>query len=300
MAIYYFTGTTSGLWTVTTNWMPNGTPGAGDTIILDGRMARALTGSPAGSPLLAAILHYMSAGHAVGTADAPIAVAATNVYLGLPSTDGSSGSGAGVSLNFGTNTGVIVHAMESGTSGTSSLPPYLLQGTGSGGFVLNVDNARVGVGIINLEASTVSTATLSGRGRLQIGQNVTLTTLNTGDRGGEVVLSCAATTVNQNSGIVTTEGSGAIATNNIRGGTCYANSTGTTTAANISGTGTLSLERSPAARTFITVNLYGASARLSDPLGVGIYTDPIDCEQGARTTQVDGGLKRSITLGAAS
>jgi hypothetical protein len=87
----------------------------------------------------------------------------------------------------------------------------------------------------------------------------TLTTVH--NQGGTVNLYVAATTVNQQSGTLTTEGSGAITTVNVDGGTAYLNSSGTITTLNADG-GTVDFTGSRVARTVTTTNLRSSTLKL--------------------------------------
>lgn len=109
----------------------------------------------------------------------------------------------------------------------------------------------------SLEVSTVGTLTvsyianISSDATVTIGAGVTLTTLN--KYGSIAYLKCAATTVLNTGGTLTTSGSGAITTLHVFGGTVYSNSSGTVTTANISNA-TINTLQSAIARTFTTVN----------------------------------------------
>src|SRR5688572_24707695 len=147
MPIYVWTGTTDGLWNTTTNWSPNGTPGAGDTAIFDGRAARDLTGNPTGSPQLALIRQYTSCAFDFGTAAAPIAVGYDVAEVGVAAADGSRGTPGEFHINTGTNAGGKFYGFDSSRQGTSSQEPVTIKtGTpGSGAHAVYVSGATVGL-----------------------------------------------------------------------------------------------------------------------------------------------------------
>lgn len=226
MSVFAFTG--SGAWNTTTNWTPNGTPGAGDTVIFDGRAIGALTASPTGSPQLAAIKFYMSCQYAFGTAASPIAVCADNVEVGLEAVDGSSGSGAEFHINTGTNAGsrfVIYNTRNQGTSGQE--PCIIKTGTpGSGNHELDIEGGTVGVATGTAgDAATIATINMTG-GRCNLGLGmVTGWSATLSGTGNPKLFTNTATsgTITVYAGQLTTEGIGLIAAMTLYGGTTYCN-----------------------------------------------------------------------------
>lgn len=99
-------------------------------------------------------------------------------------------------------------------------------------------------------SATVSDAPTSTKGVL--GSGLTITTFS--QNGGTNTLQCAATTVIANSGVLTTEGSGAITTLTANSdATVYPNSTGTITTLNLNSAATVDMTHSNRARTITTL-----------------------------------------------
>lgn len=132
------------------------------------------------------------------------------------------------------------------TPGTGLRGLYLL---GSAIANLIVSGGSVGVAAVPGSTSTVATAQVLG-GSLLLGSGTSLTTLRV--NGGEALVECALTTVNQYGGIVTTSGIGAITTYNCFGGTAILNSSGTITTLNIYPGATVIFTGSNKARTVTT------------------------------------------------
>ncbi len=84
-------------------------------------------------------------------------------------------------------------------------------------------------------------------------------------KGGDNLLSSAATTINVNGGTLQTEGSGAYTTVNNTSGTFISNSTGTITTLNVSGTGISDFTKSQEARTVTTAKLDPSGTFKYDP-----------------------------------
>lgn len=121
---------------------------------------------------------------------------------------------------------------------------------GSAIATLAADGGHTGVAALPGETSTVTTARVAGpQTTLWVGEGVSLTTLNVIN--GSAVLRCAATTVNQYAGVLTTEEAGAVTTINLKGGTLYSNSVGTITTLAHTG-GTADFTGSGRARTLTT------------------------------------------------
>lgn len=121
------------------------------------------------------------------------------------------------------NINIEVHGTVAADEGERGL--YLL---GSDIATLSVRDGDVGLAVQGGESSTVATVRVVGDGSsLWLGEGVSLTTFS--QTGGDNVINCAATTVNNNGGDVTTEGEGAIATFNANAGSSVLNSVGTVT-----------------------------------------------------------------------
>lgn len=133
---------------------------------------------------------------------------------------------------------------------------------------INVKKGNVGLAYESGETSTVGTINISYVSQISsdvdfnIGAGVTLTTLT--QIGGDVILSCAATTVTASAGTLRTDGAGAITTLNVKGGTTQSDSTGTITALNIYG-GLVDFSKSAAARTVTTLKMDSPGKLKYDP-----------------------------------
>lgn len=128
---------------------------------------------------------------------------------------------------------------------------------GSNIATLKVSKGNVGVGVLDADTATVATILCGlldnpqADVNLLIGSGTTLTTLT--QAGGLCLMRCAATTVNLNGGELTSEGSGAITTVNVRPKTkFYPKSSGTITTLNC--WGLTDCTRDQSAKTITTIN----------------------------------------------
>lgn len=163
---------------------------------------------------------------------------------------------------------VSVTATATPSSGAAGL--YLL---GSGITTLSVTGGTVAVATASGETATITTAQCSGAGVVYLGSGLTLTTFHLVS--GTGYLSCAATTVNADSGTLYTLGTGAITTLNngsaLGGSTSYLSSTGTITTLNAKG-GTIDFSKSDIARTVTTLNHYNGCSVKRNPSYITVTT----------------------------
>jgi hypothetical protein len=277
MASLYWTGTTSGDWSVTTNWSTGSIPANGDEVVIDGRSTRAITSGLAQSAVTVASLRIdLSNVYDVGLAATPLAIGATKVEIGRSETGGANASGASlIHINFGT-VQATVYVYDTNTSGSSGLEPLVIRGTHASN-ALHVYDGVVGVATADPgHVATVATINVEG-GKLRIADGCTLTTINQTD--GLIELDSAFTTLNQTAGEITTRGTGAITTANVAG-TANLMSTGTITTLNIYGNGIADFSGNATARTVTNCNKYGDNARINArtaaPLAI-TFTNGIDC-----------------------
>lgn len=221
-------GTTSGAFTVTTNWSTGAVPVAGDSIIFDGRATRALTGSPATSIQLASIKHYMSCAYDVCTAAAPLICFADNVEVGLEATDGSSGGGSEFHIAPTTNIGSKMIVYNSKSTGTTGLDPVTLDtGTpASGNHTFQIEGGTAGIATSSPSAIATILTIIPTGGRLNLGAGMVtgfgITMSGTGNPK-VFVNSATSGTLTQYSGQLTSEGIGLIAAVILYGGTYFCN-----------------------------------------------------------------------------
>lgn len=165
--------------------------------------------------------------------------------------------------------------------GTAAISPVVKKTrTASGGLaglylkgsaLVTIDHQS---GVVSLDTATVTTYLAAKGTVVYVTPGCTLTTLH--NSGGVVTLEVAITTANNQSGTLTTSGSGAVGTLNLDGGTAILNSSGTVTTCNADG-GVLDLTGSRIARTITTLNFRGAKVRY-DPavitIGTAAYLGP--------------------------
>ena len=148
-------------------------------------------------------------------------------------------------FNSGTNTPTTEPSVNiKAASASSNL--YVLKGIVG---VANHSGETTTLGTINVSFTT----SVNTDAEVYMGSEVILTTYT--QKGGDNLLSSAATTLNIEAGTLQTEGSGAYTTVNNTGGTFVSNSTGTITALNISGSGVSDFTKSQEARTVTTLKI---------------------------------------------
>ena len=227
MATYVAVFGTDAAWNTTTNWSPNGTPGANDTIIIDNRLTRNITGSPSGSPQLTRIAQYLNAAYKFGTPASPIAVGATTVDVGLPSPDGSTATGGEFHISVGTNS-CTLNVYNTPTQGTAGQEPCTIKtGTpGTSNSLYTYGSAIVGVASGSAgDTATISTivAQVNSRINFGVGNTVTWTNIQVCDAATVYTQGGSSGTVTLFGGSVVSEGTSLIATATIYGGTFFAN-----------------------------------------------------------------------------
>jgi hypothetical protein len=181
------------------------------------------------------------------------------------------GSGAGSGrINLNTNDdAVTVNVFNTGVAESGRERALQLLGTNAAN-VLNIVKGSVGVAIEAGETAQIATLRIgyldnvSGDSQVRTGAGLTLATVSMA--GGVVTLGCAATTITQDEGELTLDGTGAIATLKVRGGTCHYNTTGTLTTGTVSGAGHLDFSQDLRSKTVTNaIERYGPQAKISDP-----------------------------------
>lgn len=303
MANLVWIGGTSTSFTTAANWSPASAPVDTDNLIFDGRAQRSVETNLSNAGLDLASIRVMSSftyniGAVSSGALSRLVVGCTNLIIGEPNGDGSVGSGSNLlAFNFSAvaNTTRVLNTASTGTSGFA---PVMLLGTATAN-VLIVSSGWVGVGtdVLN-EASTLSRVDVLGDdANVELGGGCTLTTIN--QTGGVLLFRSAVTTLDQQGGTATSEGSGAITTATV-GGTFFSNSSGTITTATVINGGNLNLAQTTVARTVTTAIVRGTGAitlPASDYDRV-TFTNGIDFTDGAFTNQLLGLTNVNLALDA--
>ncbi len=204
----------------------------------------------------------------IGTAAAYLQVGAALVNIGYHFGPGEAEGSAMIKLDLGSVTASTIIVYNAGISADSTRPAIRLKYVNVA-TTLEVRKGEVGVAIETAEVSTGSVISLGyvdnieSDAKVYIGAGVTLTTLT--KKGGECLLRCAATTVNNYAGELVTEGTGAIITMNVYDGKVTSNSTGTITNLNISSKGTVDFTKSQQARTVTTPKIDDEAMVKYDP-----------------------------------
>lgn len=288
---YIWTGATNTAWDTTTNWTPNGTPGAdaADTVTIDGRQTKAITTGPAGDQVLGSFVQTKAAQYDIGTASTPLAIAPAIVNLGEDVGDNSNGTPGKAYLNIGTNSAAIT--VKASGNGTYGLAPVQIIGTGTNTTVVVQGNANVGIGTLTPGvATTIKSLVVKDSAKVTIGSNVTIGAGGIRQEGGSIICSSNAGTLQQDAGEFILRGSATITAGTI-GGTYRHQSTGTATDLDAIGSGQILIEE---AATISNASVSGPSTAWDDHDGLGTYTNGVDCLNGAQTKQVD--LGSSITV----
>lgn len=247
--------------------------------------------------------------------------------IGLPAVNEDSSSGsyyeyrerylkigpATINLGRGEGTGFQRLNINCGTDQTtlnlfSSASPeagrdYTVQWKGThANNAVNALKGSLGIAIEAGETATVENLRVAyvdnqaGDVKLRAGAGVTLTNLVIS--GGVSVVGCATTTIVQNEGTLTLEGSGAHASLIVRGGICYYNSTGTLGGNPVvSNTGEISFAQDPRAKTVTNpIEVYGELAKVTDPFKV-VSSLVLDMNEGGTLENLNIGRNVRITRG---
>ena len=269
-------------WNTVTNWDGGAVPGgaaAQDVFVEAATVYYGLDQSGIANTLASLNIARSVVGTngAVGRASPHLQVKATIVDINYHWGPGTAAHLAPVNVDTGATASTIT-VYDSGTNATATSPAVRIKAAAAG-TTLTVWKGRVGVANESGETATLGTITVTYASQLKtdatvdIGEGVTLTTLV--QTGGDVTLSCAATTVTANAGTLTTAGSGAITTLNINGGTTTSNSSGTITNLNVNA-GICDLTKSQIARTITTAKLADREAAATlrfDPAVITLTND---------------------------
>lgn len=262
-------------WGLAGNWFLNSVPVDADNITIDARATNDLIYSLNQSSVDPATLNiYQSYTHSLGSVDSPLRISPVAMKIGLPSEDGSRGSGPTlVNIDTGSNANTT-DIYDSRTTGTSGLLPINLKGAHASN-VIRVHGGTVGLATARPgDTATYPSIHVNG-GTAIVGAGVTATTIQ--QNGGKLTLNVAATTVTQDGGTLETKGSGAVTTMYV-GGTAKLNSTGTITTLEVRPGGKADFSGNTAARTVTTLRMYkGATLDLDNGVPGSItLTNPIE------------------------
>jgi hypothetical protein len=288
------TDATPNEYSVIANWLSSGTagiPAATDVVLIPTNTINISAGLDQHLIVLNSFTISDSYTGRIGTtgiSGSYLQIASPLVYLHFPTEAGGNGLGSDmIKLDLGSSTAPAITIFGSANSSAEDgLEPIRIINTPAN-TKLYQENGLVGLATTKPgEVATILQADLLG-GTLNFGAGVTLGTLI--QDGGNTNINCAATTVTQNGGTLTTYGVGAITTATIDGDATF-NSTGTITTLNVEGNGTADLKKIRSARAVTTINLYaGATLKGGAHITVGTL-NLVGCTLEDVTIEWDGAL----------
>jgi len=222
---------------------------------------------------------------ATGYSGTYLQIKATLLNIGYHNSSGTPTGSSRIMVDLG-STASTVTVENSGTSTDTNKPAIRLLAN-SASTDIEVRKGKVGVGFEAGETSTVGTISegfvsqINTDANLYIGSGVTMTTLS--KTGGYCSLGCAATTVTNAGGNMTTTGTGAITTLTATKGTITSNATGTVGTALAKSNGTIDFSKSAEARTVTTAEL-GLGGKIIADSDVMTFTNEIAAETGGKVT----------------
>ncbi len=265
MADKLWVGTDSGNegdWSVAANWSPSGVPASADDVYLRDS-SQAVTAGFAQSAVTLDSLNIAQS--FTGQIATHLAIGATVLDIGRHDGPGSPSGSSLLKIDLGTaQSAVTIHNSGNPTTSTASAIQLLAVHVATTVVVAKGKwSLAGGYGEVSTVASIFASFVTNSKTDVQsvIGAGVTLTTL---DACGQTYMACAATTINNWGGTITTSGSGAIATIN-NYASAILNGDGTVTAYNGQADSSADATRLPLARTFTNIALArGASIKI-DP-----------------------------------
>lgn len=191
--------------------------------------------------------------------------------IGAATVNIGRGDGAGsqrINLDLGT-TNATVNVFNSGSPESGRERAILLQDTNASS-VLNIERGSVGVALEAAQTAQLATLRIgyvnskASDSQVRTGPGLTLATLTMA--GGVVTCGHAITTVNQDDGTLTLEGTGAVTTLVVTGGTCFYNTTGTLTTGTVAGLGILDFSQDLRSKTVTNaIERHGNLSKIRDP-----------------------------------
>lgn len=194
-------------------------------------------------------------------------------YLKIGPTTITIGRGAGtgsqrVNLNTGTDQ-TTLNVFNSGPAESGRERAIQWKGTHASN-VVNLDRGSLGAAIEAGETATIATMRIgyvdnkAGDSQFRLGSGVTLTTVTMA--GGVGTIGCAATTITQDDGTLTIEGTGGVTTLIVNAGSCFYNTTGTLATGTVSGTGILDFSQDLRSKTVTNpIERFGNLSKVRDP-----------------------------------
>jgi hypothetical protein len=256
-----------GDWATAANWSPSGVPASADDVYLEDSSQDVTEGFDQSAKALATLNIDQSYTGKIGDATSYLQIGAVKVNIGYHNGPDAPLGSPRIKLDLGSVTAATVVIENAGTSADSNKPPIRIKAANAA-TTIEVRKGKVGIAFNTGETTTIGTLTVSYVSQVNmdadvyVGAGVTLTTIN--HKGGDLYVSCGATTINSYAGLLYTIGSGAITTLNAKGGYITANSTGTITTLNIT-KGTADFLKSAAARTVTTLKLEAGGVLKYDP-----------------------------------
>jgi len=270
-----------GDWSVAANFSPSGVPTSSDKVWLTNSTQSVTDGLDQSSVTLAEVHIDQSYTGSIGTQGSPLQIGADRADIGEHYGFGTPAGSQRINLDIVTPSGagastIVVHNTCT-SSADSYLPPVRIK-TANAGSTLQVLKGYVGLAVDSpTDTATIGTVTIdfvtnrSSDANVEIGEGVTMTTLS--KNAGACTLRCAATTVTNRYGELTTTGSGAIGTMNVDGGDVIPKSSGTITTLDADG-GTVDFTRSQVARTVTNASRSGGATIKYDQ-AVATFTNGI-------------------------
>ncbi len=243
-------------WSTAANWDTGAIPVAADTVYIDNNSDSIFYGLSQAGATLTALYVYQSFEGEIGlpklnSDDTEYPEYRTD-YLTIDATTVDIGRGPGqgsgrIKINSGTvQTAVTVN--NTGQAVENNLEAFLWKGTHASNAMV-VRGGSVGVAVFGGETATLLTLKVENDAQVRCGQGVTLGTVTV--QGGEVEINSAiGTALNVYDGLVTINGTGAVAQLNIYGGTVIYNTTGALGGNTvIEGNGRLDFSQDPSPKT---------------------------------------------------
>lgn len=211
---------------------------------------------------------------------ANLRIGAAVIRIGEHHGPGAPAGSTRIRLDTG-DTATQLNVANTADAGDGSLEPVRWIGTHEDN-VVNVTRGRVGIATsAPAEEATVSALNISHRGNVggdahvNVGSAVTLGDVS--QTGGELTLGCAAATISQSAGTLTTHGSGAVADATI-GGIAHLNAVGTIAGLVVTAAGQADFSGDPRPRTVSQCQLHkGATLNIDTGSSAGVtFTNGID------------------------
>lgn len=258
MATRRWISTSSGDWASTSNWSGSAVPTAGDTVVFQ-KNAVDVTGSLDQSTVTNIILQvHQSYTGRIGDVDNYLQLGCQSIEIGRDDEGLRPAGSARLNINSGT-VACTIDVFQTGllAADTGFLPVRLL--TTNSASDIRIRRGKVQVAGFTAETTTIDDLEIGEENasdqntQVLLGGGITMDDMNV--RSGSVVVRCAVDVLTQYGGTVRTEGTGTVATFNVRGGTAICNSSGTITAMNVGTGGKATFDQAVVARTLTDVTL---------------------------------------------